>query len=70
MPDGDKYRCFAEECMRLADKSKHLEDQQGFWRWHTGVQGTSVSDDLVHEIEESDTAGAMVVLFCKERSSL
>jgi hypothetical protein len=27
MSDGDKYRAFAEECMRLADKTKKLQDQ-------------------------------------------
>ena len=27
MSDGDKYRRFAEECMRLADKAKNLQDQ-------------------------------------------
>jgi len=27
MSDGDKYRRFAEDCMRLADKAKNLQDQ-------------------------------------------
>jgi hypothetical protein len=27
MSDGDKYRRFAEECMRLSDKAKNLQDQ-------------------------------------------
>jgi hypothetical protein len=27
MSDGDRYRRFAEECMRLADKAKNLQDQ-------------------------------------------
>jgi hypothetical protein len=27
MSDGDKYRGFAEDCMRLADKAKNLQDQ-------------------------------------------
>jgi hypothetical protein len=25
--DGDKYRGFAEDCMRLADKARNLQDQ-------------------------------------------
>ena len=27
MSDGNKYRGFAEDCMRLADKAKNLQDQ-------------------------------------------
>jgi hypothetical protein len=27
MSDGDKYRRCAEECMRLADKTKNLQEQ-------------------------------------------
>jgi hypothetical protein len=27
MSDGGKYRRFAEDCMRLADKAKNLQDQ-------------------------------------------
>jgi hypothetical protein len=27
MADADKYRGFAEDCMRLADKAKNLQDQ-------------------------------------------
>ena len=27
MSDGDKYRGFAEDCVRLADKAKNLQDQ-------------------------------------------